>query len=122
MMCGDTELLDACVLSFIIHSLDSSYSLDLSDVVIVDNIPVALPLAPTQKVISKNPHLANISLPIVDGSSVTLLLENDYAEAHRCTESRFSPSPFESPDAVLTQFGWMLRGPKLSEINDVQDF
>ena len=122
MMCGDAELLDTCVLSFNIHSLDSSYSLDLSYVVVVDNIPVAPSLAPTQKVISKNPHLADINLPIVDGTSVALLLGNDYAEAHRCTESRFSPNPFESPDAVLTQFGWMLRGPKLSEINDVQDF
>ena len=72
MMCRDTELLDTCVVSLNIHSLDSSYSLNLLKVVVVDYIPVAPSLAPTQKVISKYPHLADTSLPIVDGASVTL--------------------------------------------------
>ena len=46
----------------------------------------------------------------IDGGSVTVLIGNDCVAAHRCLESRFSPNPENSPDAVLTPFGWTLRG------------
>ena len=49
----------------------------------------------------------------MEKGSVIILIGNDFVEAHRCLESRFSLDPLQSPDAVLTPFGWMLRGTKL---------
>ena len=49
----------------------------------------------------------------MEKGSVTLLIGNDFVEAHRCLGSRFSPDPLQSPDAVLTLFGWLLRSTKL---------
>ena len=34
-----------------------------------------------------------------------MLIENDFVEAHKFLESRFSFDPNESPDAILTSFG-----------------
>ena len=60
--------------------------------------------------LSNYPHLRDISFPVLEDASVTLLIGNDYEKAYRCLESRFSPAPDKSPDAVLTPFGWMLLG------------
>ena len=43
------------------------------------------------------------------------MIGNDFVEAHRCLESRFSPDPLQCPDAVLTPFGWMFRGTNLAD-------
>ena len=47
-----------------------------------------------------------------------MLIGNDFATAHRCLDNRFSPKPDKSPDAVLTPFGWTLRGSSIIEEND----
>jgi len=62
-----------------------------------------------------HPHLSGIFLPTVEKGSVMLSIGNDFAEAHRCFENRFSSDPRQSPNAVLTPFGWMLRGIKLDQ-------
>ena len=67
--------------------------------------------------LSNYTHLRDISFPVLEDASVTLLIGNDYAKAHRCLESRFSATSYESPDAVLTTFGWMLLSTRLD--NDV---
>ena len=36
-------------------------------------------------------------------------------EARRCVESRFSLDPLQNPNAVITLFGWMLCGAKLTD-------
>ena len=79
----------------------------------VDSIPVVPSVIPETKSLQKHPHLCGISLPTVEKGSVTIHIGNDFVEAHRCLESRFSLDPLQSPDAVLTPFGWMLRGTKL---------
>ena len=56
------------------------------------------------------PHLCDISLPSSKDAIVTLLVGNNCVVAHRCLESRFSPNPQSSPDAIRTHFGWTLRG------------
>ena len=52
---------------------------------------------------------------------MTILIGNDYVAAHRCLESRFSPDPEESPDAILTPLGWVLKGPHLKNHCDPLD-
>ena len=102
---GNPHVLNTVVVSFNLSSLSNSYSTKL-EVVIVDSIPVA----PPNIELSKDPHLCDISLSPTDGGSVTVLIGNDCVAAHRCLESRFSPDPENSPDAVFTPFGWTPRG------------
>ena len=46
---------------------------------------------------------------------MTILIGNDFAEAHRCLEIRFSSDPQDSLDAILILFGWMLHGSQLQD-------
>ena len=46
------------------------------------------------------------------------MIGNDFATAHSCLDNRFSPEPDKGPDAVLTPFGWTLRGSSIVEKND----
>ena len=87
----------------------------MSDVVVIDDIPVVPSVVPNPECIQQYSHLSDISLPVIDGGSVTILTGNDYVTAHRCLESRFSPDPGESPDAIFTPLGWVLRGPHLRD-------
>ena len=66
-------------------------------------------------------HLSDISLPVINGISATILIGNDYVTAHRSLESRFSPDPEESPYAILTLLGWVLRGPHFRDHYDSLD-
>ena len=100
-----------------ICSLNNENKMELSTVVVVDSIPVAPTISPKNQTLLNYPHLRDISFPILENASVILLIGNDNAKAHRCLESRFSPAPDESPDAILTPFGWTLRGTRLD--NDV---
>ena len=65
-----------------------------------------------------HPIFRNISLPVIEGGTVTLLIGNDFATAHGCLDDRFSPESYKSPDAVLTPFGWTLRGSSIVEESD----
>ena len=44
-----------------------------------------------------------------------MLIGNDFATANGCLDNRFSPKPDKGPDAVLTPFGWTLRGSSIVE-------
>ena len=115
---GYPHILDTIAVSFSISSLDDSYSMNLADVVVVESIPVAPTVMPNLGDLQRHSHLSDVSFTKVKGGSVTLLIGNDHAAAHRCLESRFSPSPKTSPDALLTNFGWLLRGTQLVNEND----
>ena len=105
---GNPQVLNTVLVSLNLSSLSNSYSTKLSEVVVVDSIPVAPLVLPPNTKLSKYPHSRDISLSPLDGGSVTVLIGNDCVAAHRCLESRFSPDPENSPDAVLTPFGWTL--------------
>ena len=63
--------------------------------------------------LSEFSHLSDIDLYVIENGLVTLHIGNDCAAVHCCLESRFSPNPEASPDAILTPLGWTLRGPLL---------
>ena len=56
-------------------------------------------------------HLADLNLPAVDSSLVTVLLGRDVRGAHDVTEQRKAPTDCNGPDAILTPFGWCVVGP-----------
>ena len=106
--------LEGALVAFNVSSLDDSFNMSMTEVVVVEDIPVEPSAVPKVQSLQMYPHLDGVSLPKVEKGSVTLLIGNDFVEAHRCLESRFSPDPQQSPDAVLTPFGWMLRGTRLN--------
>ena len=112
---------ESSAVSFDICSLNKSHRLVLSDVVVIDDIPVIPFVIPNPECIQQYSHLSDISLPVIDGGSMTILVGNDYVTAHRCLESRFSSNPKESPDVILTPLDWVLRGPHLSDHCDPLD-
>ena len=67
--------------------------MELSAVVAVHSIPVAPTISPENQTLLNYPQLRDISFPVLENASVTLLIGNDYAKAHWCLESRFSPHP-----------------------------
>ena len=81
---GDPHVLDTIAVSFSISSLDDSYSMNLADVVVVESIPVAPTVMPNLGDLQRHSHLSDVSLTEVKGGSVTLLIGNDHAAAHRC--------------------------------------
>ena len=110
-MPGTPHVMNTKIVSFNLSSLDYSYSVNLSEVVVVDSIPVAPSVVPSKDRLLEFPHLSDIDLHVIENGSVTLLIGNDCAATHRCLESRFSPDPEASPNAILTPFGWTLKGP-----------
>ena len=109
----EPHLLESAQVDLEVASSDESFSLNLTDTAVVDSIPVMPSVIPEAESLQKHPHLCGIFLPVVEKESVTVLIGNDFVEAHGCLESRFSHDPLQSPNAVLTPFGWMLRGTKL---------
>ena len=101
----DPDILESAMITLNITSLDNSFNMSLAEVVVVDDIPVMPTVVPEARSIQMHPHLSGVSVPAVKEGSVTLLIGNDFVEAHRCMESCFSPDPQQSPDAVLTPFG-----------------
>ena len=118
LMPGIPCVLNTKTVNLLLSSLNDNYIMDLSKVVVVDSIPVTPSHISGSSNLQKHPHLRDISLPVIEGGTVTLLIGNDFATAHRCLDNRFSPEPDKSPDAILTPFGWTLRGSSIVEEND----
>ena len=89
--------MESSSVSLDICSLNNENKMELSTVVVVDSIPVAPTISPNNRSLSNYPHLQDIYFPASENASVTLLIGNDNAKAHRCLESRF----FQHPTRVL---------------------
>ena len=111
-------VLNTKTVNLLLSSLNDNYVMDLSEVGVVDSIPVAPSHIPGSSNLPKHSHLRDISLPVIEGDTVTLLIGNDFATAHRCLDNRFSPESDKSPDTILTPFGWTLRGSSIVEENN----
>ena len=101
----EPHVLESAQVDLEMASLDESFSLNLTDTVVVNSIPVMPSVISEAESLQKHPHLCGISFPTVEKGLVTILIGNDFVEAHRCLESRFSLDPLQSLDAVLTPFG-----------------
>ena len=55
----------------------------LSEVIVVDEIPVAPSVTPPPNFLSQFPHLKNITFPSVDGDFATMLIGNDFVKSHK---------------------------------------
>ena len=118
LMPGIPGILNTKTVNLSLSSLNDNYVMDLSETVVIDSIPVAPSHIPESSNLQKHPHFRDIFLPVIEGGTVTLLIGNDFATAHRCLDNRFSPKPDKGPDDVLTPFGWTLRGTSIVKEND----
>ena len=106
---SNPHVMDCSLVQLQVSSMNDDHCMSLNEVVVVDSILVAPSFVPVEKMM-QCPHLCDISLLSIKDATVTLLIGNDCVVAHRCLESRFSPNPESSPDAIRTPFGWTLRG------------
>ena len=118
----DPDILESAMITLNISSLDNSFNMSLAEVVVVDDIPVMPTVVPEARSVQMHPHLSGVSVPAVKEGSVTLLIGNDFVEAHRCLESRFSPDPQQSPDAVRLDASWRKTGPLCDRFNNCIEF
>ena len=109
-MNGNSETLASMTLPLNVSALDDDNVMTLTEVIVVDKIPVEPNHVPNERDLCAHAHLRDVYLPQIANGSVMLLIGNDNPVAHRCLESRFSPDPEDIPDAIRTPLGWVLRG------------
>ena len=118
----DPDILESAMITLNIFSLDNSFNMSLAEVVVVDDIPVMPTVVPEARSVQMDLHLSGVSVPAVKIGSVTLLIGNGFVEAHRCLESRFSPDPQQSPDAVRLDASRRKTGSLCDRFNNCIEF
>ena len=107
---GHPKRVETAIVSLQVAALEGGPRMSLSNVIVLDKIPVQPNPFPRAQMLQHWPHLRNVPLSQIDEGSVMLLIGNDHPVMHRCLESRFSSDPCQSPDAIRTPLGWLLRG------------
>ena len=83
MISKGVETVDSSVVSLNVGSFDREFTLTLSEVIAVDQIPVASSVTPPPNLLFRFPDLKPFSSPSVDGGSVIMPIGNHFVEAHR---------------------------------------
>ena len=106
------EPLKSASFSLNVKPLDSDGEFKICNVVLIDQIPVD---PDSRNVISDCGdfrHLRDVTLPEVEGASVTLLIGNDNYLVQFPLETRVPDNfPTSGPLAIKTPLGWVLKGP-----------
>ena len=92
------------IVKFVLESPDGCESIRLSNVYVVDRIPVQMPRVE----VNKYSHLSNIPV-FVAGDNVDVLIGQDHSEALIPLETRVGEK--SEPFAVRTLLGWSINGP-----------
>ena len=105
------ERLNSVSFSLTVKPLDSNGEMKLTNVVMIDQIPVD----PSHRNVMSNledfEHLGDVTLPEVRGATVTLLIGNDNYLAQFPIETRIADSvELSGPLAIKTPLGWVLKG------------
>ena len=109
---GGANSIKGKLVSFSVSSLeDHQSSIQLSQVMTVDKLPMQKCQVPGWKELNNWEHLEGLHIPELEDKSVDLLIGTDYAQASVPLESRASSQ--EGPVAVKTTLGWTLYGPML---------
>ena len=107
---GNSKTLSSMTLPLNVSALDNGNAMTLTEVIVVDKIPVEPNHVPNDHDLCAHAHLRDVYLPQIENGCVMLLIGNDNPVAYRCLESRFLPDPKDIPDAICTPLGWVLRG------------
>ena len=111
---SSTKSLDTVSISFEVESLDGVERIKLSDIVVVNSIPVSPNKAPTSQTLKRHSYLRNIEFPCIEKRQVQLLIGANVPKVFRVQSIRSAPDP-SLPDAVRSPLGWSLLGPCLDD-------
>ena len=111
---SSTKSLDTVSISFEVESLDGVERIKLSDIVVVNSIPVSPNKAPTSQTLKRHSYLQNIEFPCLEKRQVQLLIGANVPKVFRVQSIRSAPDP-SLPDAVRSPLGWSLLGPCLDD-------
>jgi len=106
--------LDSKAVSVLVEPLKGGKRIELSEVVVVDEIPVKPNIIPDRGDLQKHDCLRDVDLLRVEGATVTLLIGANFPEALRVEVVRNGSDG--CPDAVLTPLGWSLLGPAFKTV------
>ena len=106
------ELLKSETFSLDVQALDGNHQLKITNVVMIDQIPVTPDNRNVSDDLGQLEYLRGVTLPEIDGATVTLLIGNDNYLAHFPLETRVHDSTeLAGPLAIKTPLGWILKGP-----------
>ena len=94
-----------------VKSLDSTEEFNLTNVLIIDHIPVSPDSRNALDNLDEYEHLRGVTLPRIENATVTLLIGNDHCPAHFPLETRLDPSVVTGPQAVKTPLVWIVKSP-----------
>ena len=106
--------LDSEAVSVSVEPLKGGKRIELSEVVVVDEIPVKPNIIPDRGDLQKHDYLPGVDLPRVEGATVTLLIGANFPEALRVEVVRNGRD--DCLDAVRTPLGWSLLGPAFKTV------
>ena len=106
--------LDSEAVSVSVEPLKGGNRIELSEVVVVDEIPVKPNITPNPRDLQRPDYLRGVDLPHVEGATVTLLIGANFPEALRVEIVR--NGSYGCPDAVRTPLGWSLLGPAFKTV------
>ena len=97
------------VVSLSVSSLFNNETLELSEVLTVDKIPIEAAESMSEETLRKFDHLHDLSFPELKDKTLGLLIGINAPAASRPLDCRFGEDG--SPEAVRTPLGWVLYGP-----------
>ena len=105
---SNTSRIPSSTVNFHISSTESkSEKINIDDAWVVENLNIPYDKI-TQKDIQNYPHLANVNLPCLNNTDVTILIGSDYPDLLLHYEYRKGNN--DEPIAIRTKLGWVLMG------------
>ena len=117
------KVIEGMVVSLSVSSLCKDETIELSEVLTVEKIPIEAAELMSEETLRKFDHLHDLSFPELKDKTVGLLIGIDTPAALRPLDCRFGEDG--GPEAVRTPLGWVLYGPAESSSlkgNDVSCF
>ena len=117
------KVIEGMVVSLSVSSLCKDETIELSEVLTVEKIPIEAAESMSEETLRKFDHLHDLSFPELKDKTVGLLIGIDTPAALRPLDCRFGEDG--GPEAVRTPLGWVLYGPAESSSlkgNDVSCF
>ena len=106
--------LDSEAVAVSVEPLKGGKRIKLSEVVVVDEIPVKPNIIPDRGDLQKHDYMRGADLPRVEEATVTLLIGANFPEAFRVKVVRNGSDG--CADAVRTALGWSLLGPAFKTV------
>jgi len=117
---GFLAVIDGALISLSVLLLDHGETIELRNVLTVDEIPLQAAAIPTETVLKEMRHLQGVELRGLKNKFVGLLIGLGNPALFRPLDGRYGEE--EEPDALLTVLDWTLFGSSFSRHEDKNSF